>query len=87
MRMHISVSVLSEKETERDTIPLEVTPNDTTENLKAQIEEIQQSLPPCKQLLVYAGQQLENGCSLAKYGVEDGSTILLVFKPNGEEEL
>ena len=86
MRMHISVLVLSERETERYTIPLEVTPNDKIESVQAQIEQIQQSLPSWKQLLVYAGQQLENGCSLEKYGVEDGSTILLVFKPNGEEE-
>ena len=61
MRMQISVLVLSEREAERDTIALEVIPNDKIESVKAQIEQIQQSPPPCKQLLVYAGQQLENG--------------------------
>lgn len=86
VRMHVSISVLSERQSERDTIPLEVTPYDKIESVKAQIEQIQQSLLPCKQLLVYAGQQLENGHTLEEYGVEDCSTVFLVFKPNGEEQ-
>ena len=85
--MHISVKVLSGGEPERDVIPLEVTPDDRVESVKAKIEQIVQSLPAYQQLLLYSGQQLEDGSSLEEYGVEDNSIILLVFKPNGEEVL
>ena len=43
------------------TLQSHVTPQDKIEKIKTQIHSIQQSLPPCKQLLIYAGQQLENG--------------------------
>ena len=83
--MHISVNILSGGEPKREVIPLEVIPDDRVENVKAKIEQIVQSLPSYQQLLLYSGQQLEDGSSLEEYGVEDNSTILLVFKPNGKE--
>ena len=83
--MYITVKVPSEADSEVDTLGIEVTPQDKIEKIKTQIHSIRQSLPPCKQLLIYAGQQLEDGHSLEEYGVENDSTILLVLKPNGKD--
>ena len=82
--MHISVKLLSEGVSEFDTIALEVAPGDKVGSVKDKIEQIEHSLPTCKQLLVYAGQQLEKDYSLDEYGIENDSTILLVYKPTGE---
>lgn len=83
--MYITVRVPSEVDSKVDTLGLEVIPQDKVEKIKAQIHSIEQSLPPCKQLLIYAGQQLEGGHSLEEYGVQSDSTILLVLKPNGKQ--
>ena len=82
--MQISVKFLSEGVPGLDTIALEVAPGDKVGSVKAKIEQIERTLPTCKQLLVYAGQQLENDYSLDEYGIENDSTILLVYKSTGE---
>ena len=83
--MYISVKVLSEIESEVESLDLKVTPQDKIEKVKTQIHSLQQSLPPCKQLLICAGQQLEDGHMLEEYGVENDSAIFLVLKPNGKQ--
>lgn len=83
--MYITVKVPSKVDSEVDTVGLEVAPLDKIEKIKAQIHTFDQSLPPCKQLLIYAGQQLEDGHLLEEYGVENDSSILLVLKPNGKQ--
>lgn len=62
---------------------LEVALSDRIESVKAKIQKIEESLPSFKQLLLFAGQQLEDGNSLEQYGVEDNSVIFVVFKPTG----
>ncbi len=46
---------------------LEVDLSFRVEKVKDQIHKIDKFLPTCKQLLVYAGQQLEDGHSLEEY--------------------
>ena len=87
--IHISVKVLSGTDSsigggEAKTIDLTVTRWDKIESIKAQIEQLEPSLPTFKQLLLFAGQQLEDGRSLRHYDVKDSSVIFLVFKPTGK---
>ena len=83
--MHIFVNVLSDHSaSETRNFGLEVASGSTgVKTVKAKIERVEPSLPTCKQLLLFAGQQLEDGCSLEQYGIEDRSTLFLVLKPTG----
>lgn len=51
--MYITVKVPSKVDSEVNTVGLEVAPLDKIEKIKAQIHTLDQSLPPCKQLLIY----------------------------------
>ena len=88
--MHIVVKVLSgsdpianQNDSEVRSLGLEVALSDRVESVKAKIQKLEKSLPSFKQLLLFAGQQLEDGNSLEQYGVEDNSIIFVVFKPTG----
>lgn len=69
---------------EEEPFTLEVTPSLRVENVKCRIHKLDKSLPTCKQLLVYGGQQLQDGYSLEEYGIENDSTIFIVFNPAGD---
>ena len=93
-KMFIFVNVLSRSKSDSDDVAqdhsetkdicLEVTFGDRIESVKGKIQQLEPSLPTYKQLLLFAGQQLEDGHSLEEYGVEDQSTLFLVFKPTGK---
>mmetsp|Transcript_4843 Transcript_4843/g.10112 ORF Transcript_4843/g.10112 Transcript_4843/m.10112 type:complete len:145 (+) Transcript_4843:199-633(+) len=67
------------------TLPLDVTSGDTVFSVKEKLFAREGTPPAQEQRLIFGGRELQDGCSLIDYNVQDGSTLHLTLRLKGGE--